>query len=259
MLRASWRSRRVVPSGVEIPRRSGARRSAARALCGRLSPEKGIHDSSPRRRAAARDRRRRPGRRPEAVGFVPHTELGPYYERAAVVCVPSRREGYGVVAREAMAHGRPVVATAVGGLVDVTGVFVPPGDVARLREVLDELLADAGGAHLGAQARETAQAQLSPESAGASLAAAYSGLLSCQASDARSTAAARPRRRRPSPARFAGFGRSSSWGISASRSGLAPSSVRPEPLRSLAARSSRAARGSGRRAQSSPPGRRPSR
>ena len=37
---------------------------------------------------------------PEAVGFVPRSELGPYYERAAVVCVPSRREGYGVVARE---------------------------------------------------------------------------------------------------------------------------------------------------------------
>ena len=48
---------------------------------------------------------------PEAVGFVPHAELGPYYERAAVVCVPSRREGYGFVAHEAMAYGRPVVAT----------------------------------------------------------------------------------------------------------------------------------------------------
>ena len=53
---------------------------------------------------------------PGAVGFVPPGELGPWYERAAVVVVPSRREGYGVVAREAMAWGRPVVATAVGGL-----------------------------------------------------------------------------------------------------------------------------------------------
>ena len=70
---------------------------------------------------------------PHALGFVPPAELGPYYERAAIVVVPSRREGYGMVAREAMAHGRPVVATAVGGLVDavedgVTGLLVPPRD-----------------------------------------------------------------------------------------------------------------------------------
>ena len=74
---------------------------------------------------------------PEAVGFVPPAQLGAYYERAAVVCVPSRREGYGMTAREAMAYGRPVVATRVGGLADLSdGVtFVEPGDadVARRR------------------------------------------------------------------------------------------------------------------------------
>ena len=63
------------------------------------------------------------------------------------VVVPSRREGYGVVAREAMAHGRPVVASAVGGLVDavedgVTGILVPPGDAVALREAVKRLLAD---------------------------------------------------------------------------------------------------------------------
>ena len=111
---------------------------------------------------------------PEAVGFVPRSELGPYYERAAVVCVPSRREGYGIVAREAMAYGRPVVATAVGGLVDVTGVLVPPGDVTRLRDVLEELLADAGWrAHLGAAAREHSRAAFAPEAAGAATTQAY--------------------------------------------------------------------------------------
>jgi glycosyltransferase involved in cell wall biosynthesis len=79
----------------------------------------------------------------ESVGFVPHSQLGPYYERAAVVCVPSRREGYGFVAHEAMAHGRPVVATRVGGLVDaiedgVSGLLVDP---AGLRSAVERLLA----------------------------------------------------------------------------------------------------------------------
>src|SRR5262249_41984685 len=73
-----------------------------------------------------------------------HDDLGPYYEGAAVVCVPSRREGYGVVAREAMAYGRPVVAKRVGGLVDavqdgVTGVLV---DADGLRGALERLLGD---------------------------------------------------------------------------------------------------------------------
>ena len=96
---------------------------------------------------------------PSAVGFVPHDELGPYYERAAVVCVPSRREGYGVAAREAMAYGKAIVSTGVGGLADaiddgVTGLVVPPGDVAALRAALEQLLGDAGlRRRLGAAAR----------------------------------------------------------------------------------------------------------
>ena len=93
-------------------------------------------------------------------GFVPPDELGPWYERASVVAAPSRREGYGVVAREAMAWGRPVVASAVGGLLDaveddVTGLRVPPGDVGALRSALERLLGDAElRARLGAAARD---------------------------------------------------------------------------------------------------------
>ncbi len=117
---------------------------------------------------------------PEAVGFVPHEDLSEYYERAAVVCVPSRREGYGVVAREAMAHGRPVVATAVGGLADavedgVTGLLVPPDDAAALREAIERLLGDSGlRARLGAAARARAAEQWTREEAGRALAEVYS-------------------------------------------------------------------------------------
>lgn len=104
---------------------------------------------------------------PEAVGFVPRHELGAYYERAAVVCVPSRREGYGMVAREAMAYGRPVVATAVGGLPDAiepgfTGLLVPAGDSGELREAVTQLLANAElRDRLGAAARGLARERYS--------------------------------------------------------------------------------------------------
>jgi glycosyltransferase involved in cell wall biosynthesis len=82
------------------------------------------------------------------------------YDEAAVVVCPSRREGFGVVCAEAMAHGRPVVATAVGGLLDLvadgeTGLLVPPRDPQALRTALERLLAnDDLRAQLGAAARE---------------------------------------------------------------------------------------------------------
>jgi glycosyltransferase involved in cell wall biosynthesis len=94
--------------------------------------------------------------------------------------VPSRREGYGLVAREAMAHGRPVVATRVGGLADAiadgeTGLLVPPGDVAALRGAIVRLLEDPElRRRLGDAARDAVRA----EDPGAALVAAYSVALS---------------------------------------------------------------------------------
>ena len=63
-----------------------------------------------------------------------------------VVCVPWY-EPFGIVPLEAMACGRPVVASAVGGILDsvadrVTGIHVPPRDPDRLADVLRDLLAD---------------------------------------------------------------------------------------------------------------------
>jgi glycosyltransferase involved in cell wall biosynthesis len=66
-----------------------------------------------------------------------------------------------------MAHGRPVVATAVGGLADavedgVTGLLVPPREPAALRAALERLLADGELRQtLGATARETATERFS--------------------------------------------------------------------------------------------------
>jgi glycosyltransferase involved in cell wall biosynthesis len=143
---------RVIPSGVGLPERVGEPAEPPEVLfVGRLSAEKGILElvqaANGMTLVVAGDGPLR-GRVPGALGFVPHHELGPLYERAAVVAVPSRREGFGVACAEAMASARPVVASAVGGLLDLvadgeTGLLVPPRNVSALREALERLLADA--------------------------------------------------------------------------------------------------------------------
>ena len=85
------------------------------------------------------------------------------YERASVVVCPSQREGFGVVCAEAMAHGRPVVASAVGGLRDLvvdseTGLLVPPGDVAALRAALSGCSPTGSCAHASDVLRASAPA-----------------------------------------------------------------------------------------------------
>ena len=131
----------------------GARRLGARArrARGARDPERRRHSAGRGRRggaAAARPLRRpalareghpRPASRPPTgiplvvVGDGPLREQGARRRSASSRTpssgrttggrrwspCPSRREGYGVVCAEAMAHGRPVVASAVGGLLDL--------------------------------------------------------------------------------------------------------------------------------------------
>jgi len=163
---------RVIGSGVELPPSVGEEAKPPEVLyAGRLSAEKGILDllaaaDNGMKLTIAGDGPLRE-RVPDALGFVTHDQLGPLYQRAAVVAVPSHREGFGVVCAEAMAHGRPVVAGAVGGLLDLvvheeTGLLVPPRDVQALREALHRLLADEKlRARLGANARRRAEETLS--------------------------------------------------------------------------------------------------
>ena len=142
---------RVIPSGVEVPELVADEAEPPEVLfAGRLSPEKGILElveaANGMTLVVAGDGPLR-DRVPNALGFVPHHALGPLYERAAVVAVPSHREGFGVVCAEAMAYGRPVVASAVGGLLDLvvdgeTGLQVPPRNVPALREALERLVGD---------------------------------------------------------------------------------------------------------------------
>ncbi len=169
------RAVRVVPTGVAIPDHVAHEAAPPHVLyVGRLSEEKGVLElleaTAGMSRVIVGDGPLR-DRIPDAVGFVSPRELGPYYDRAAVVACPSRREGYGVVAREAMAHGRPVVATAVGGLSDavddgVTGVLVPPRDPQSLRAAIATLLTDADRRReLGVAARAVAETRFSWDAA----------------------------------------------------------------------------------------------
>jgi glycosyltransferase involved in cell wall biosynthesis len=167
----------VIPSPVVIPEQVTAPEEPPHVLfAGRLSEEKGILDfldaTEGLPRVIVGDGPLR-DRVPEALGFVPPGEMTRYYERAAVVCTPSRREGYGMTAREGMAHGRPVVATRVGGLADLGegAVLVEPSG---LRAAIEELLADpVRRAALGAKARETAISSFSPAASAEALVAAY--------------------------------------------------------------------------------------
>jgi glycosyltransferase involved in cell wall biosynthesis len=69
------------------------------------------------------------------------------YRRAQLLVSPSLYEGFGLPAAEAMACGTPVGATTAGALGEIvahgeTGLLVPPGEVASLREAVRDLLGD---------------------------------------------------------------------------------------------------------------------
>lgn len=84
-----------------------------------------------------------------------------------VVVVPSRFEGFGLTAAEAMAAGKPVVASDVDGLREVVGdagLLVPAGDAVALAAALKRLLGNPEErAVLGRKARERAEKTFSLE------------------------------------------------------------------------------------------------
>lgn len=96
------------------------------------------------------------------LGWVPNSELPPYYRAAAVSVIPSLEEGFGIPAAEAMGCETPVVASDAGGLPEVvedgvTGFVVPRGDSQALAVAIGALLADPErGKRMGRAGRERA-------------------------------------------------------------------------------------------------------
>lgn len=71
-------------------------------------------------------------------------ELIELYQKSDVFVLPTKAEAFGIAAIEASAAGLPVIATAVGGLVDIvvegkTGFFIEPGDAPTLARRLQQL------------------------------------------------------------------------------------------------------------------------
>jgi glycosyltransferase involved in cell wall biosynthesis len=158
----------VIPNGVAIPDFDGAlRRTPARrvVVVANLRPEKG-HDVL--LRAASHIVRRFPDARFDVVGdgperrslealsdelglrgfvsFAGHREDVAARLAAADICVhPSRSEAFPNAVLEAMAAGLPIVASGVGGVIEVmrdgdTGLVVPPGDHNQLAHAIGRIM-----------------------------------------------------------------------------------------------------------------------
>ncbi|MFH0846952.1 MAG: glycosyltransferase family 4 protein [Chloroflexota bacterium] len=98
------------------------------------------------------------------TGFATYDSLPEYFSTADVFCSPATgRESFGMVLLEAMAMGKPVVASDIEGYrcvitPDHDGVLVPPKNEKALAQALISLLGDAGARFkLGENGRKTAE------------------------------------------------------------------------------------------------------
>jgi glycosyltransferase involved in cell wall biosynthesis len=152
------------------------------AAIGRLIPIKGFDVLL---RAFARAREEVPALTLEVAGSGPLTfapqegvtflgrvsPVAAVLERNAIVVVPSRGEGFGMVALEAAERGRAAIVSSVGGLPEIvtdgeTGVVVPPEDPAALAAAIVALVRDPARVRAyGESARARALAAFSPAAA----------------------------------------------------------------------------------------------
>jgi len=102
------------------------------------------------------------------LGYRPDRDV--LLDAADICVVPSVwQEAFGLAALEAMARGKPVVATEVGGIPEiirpgVTGLLVPPGDEARLASAIASLVENrAAAADMGRNARRDVDERFNPD------------------------------------------------------------------------------------------------
>lgn len=110
------------------------------------------------------------------VGRVPSAELAALYDHATAVVIPSRYEGFGIPALEAMAAGVPPVVADAGALPEVVGdagVVFPPGDDVQLAVELHRLLSDDDHRRRLADAGRGRAGEFTPARTAGGLLAAY--------------------------------------------------------------------------------------
>ncbi|MEW6448453.1 MAG: glycosyltransferase [Bacillota bacterium] len=115
------------------------------------------------------------------TGFV--KEVMHYYPEFTALILPSLAEGFGLVVLEAFLHMTPVVATRVGGLIEVvrdgeTGFLVPPADAGALAEAVCRVIADPVAAkEMAARGRDFVKREFSAARMAAETVAVYRDLL----------------------------------------------------------------------------------
>jgi len=82
-----------------------------------------------------------------ALGKIRADEMGAYFQRASIFCLPTRMEPFGVAFIDALYYKLPIVATNIGAIPDFVkdgknGYLVNPGDIEGLARHLDILLSD---------------------------------------------------------------------------------------------------------------------
>jgi len=162
--------RHLVFAGLLVERKGILDLLAALALPGVLPPDARLTvvGDGPQRAEAEQAAQREPlAGRVTFLGFRP--DVPALLAEADALVLPSTMEQQPLVVAEAMAAGKPVLATATGGvpaMLDVPGgpsFLTPPGDVPALAGALRALFAERDPARLGRLLAERAHARYRPE------------------------------------------------------------------------------------------------
>jgi len=121
----------------------------------------------------------------EFLGTVSRRELAERYQRAAVFCLPSRQEGFGIVFLEAMANAKPIVAARAAAVPETVadgevGILADPNDPDAFAQGLAALLTDRGvRRRLGEAGRRRVEAYRADRVAGLFLERVQAALSGC--------------------------------------------------------------------------------